>query len=68
MGAYPHIPDDLTLCQFILDSEHPLRPARNGIPWFIEDTTGRRVGFEEVSYASLSLVTILLSFASRDVM
>ena len=44
------IPDDLTLPQFILDSAHPTRPIRKeGIPWVIDDTTGRKIGFEEVS-------------------
>ena len=44
------IPDNLTLTQFILDSTHPTRPIRKeGIPWFIDDTTGRQIGFEEVS-------------------
>ena len=44
------IPDNLTLTQFILDSTHPTRPIRKeGIPWFIDATTGRQIGFEEVS-------------------
>ena len=44
------IPDNLTLPQFILDSTHPTRPIRKeGIPWFIDETTGRKIGFEEVS-------------------
>lgn len=44
------IPDNLTLTQFMLDSTHPTRPIRKeGIPWFIDDTTGRQIGFEEVS-------------------
>jgi len=49
-GNLGAIPDDLTLPQFILDSTHPTRPIRKeGIPWFIDDTTGRKIGFEEVS-------------------
>lgn len=48
-GPLPHIPDDVTLPQFLLDSTHPRRPIRKeGIPWLIEDATGRRIGFEEV--------------------
>lgn len=48
-GVLPHIPDNLTLAQFILDSHHPLRPIRkHGIPWFIDDHTGRTLGHEEV--------------------
>lgn len=49
-GNLGAIPDDLTLPQFILDSTHPTRPIRKeGIPWLIDDTTGRKIGFEEVS-------------------
>jgi hypothetical protein len=45
-----NIPDDLTVPQFILDSTHPTRPIRKeGIPWLVDDTTGRQIGFEEVS-------------------
>ncbi|KAG6372892.1 hypothetical protein JVT61DRAFT_7328 [Boletus reticuloceps] len=48
-GKLPYIPDNLTLAQFILDSHHPSRPIRkHGIPWFIEDHTGRTVGYEEI--------------------
>ncbi|CAE6460724.1 unnamed protein product [Rhizoctonia solani] len=42
-------PTDVSIPQFFLDSTHPLRPIReSGSPWFIEDETGRTVGFEEV--------------------
>lgn len=42
-------PTDLSIPQFILDSTHPLRPIRDAnSPWFVEDETGRRVGYEEV--------------------
>ena len=45
----PHIPDNLSIPQFILDSHHPTRPVRSGdIPWLIEDSTGRKIRFEEV--------------------
>ncbi|CAE7221755.1 unnamed protein product [Rhizoctonia solani] len=44
---YPR--DDLTIPQFMLDSTHSLRPIREAnSPWFIEDETGRGIGFEEV--------------------
>ena len=53
-GPLPNIPDNLTLAQFILDSAHPYRPLRPvGSPWLIEDATGRKIGLEEVSMASL---------------
>jgi 4-coumarate--CoA ligase len=44
------ITDGLTVPQFILDSGHPTRPIRKErIPWLIDDTTGQKIGFEEVS-------------------
>lgn len=47
----PFIPDNLTIPQFILDGQHPTKPmGGHGIPWLIEDATGRKVGFEEVGY------------------
>jgi hypothetical protein len=44
----PHIPDDLTIPQFILREigGRPVRPR--DIPFFIEDATGRKVSYEEV--------------------
>lgn len=48
--ALPYIPDNLSIPQFFLDGQHPIRPLRgNGIPWLIEDVSGRNVGIEEVS-------------------
>ncbi|KIJ14795.1 hypothetical protein PAXINDRAFT_176643 [Paxillus involutus ATCC 200175] len=48
-GVLPLIPDDLTLAQFILDSQHPSRPVRkHGIPWIIEDHTGKTLEYEEI--------------------
>jgi len=44
------IPDNLTLPQFILDSSHPARRIRkDGTPWLVDDSTGHRMGLEEVS-------------------
>lgn len=48
-GDLPYIPDDLTIPQFILDHRHPTRPVNSNLsPWFIEEATGRGIGFEEV--------------------
>ncbi|KAF8547466.1 acetyl-CoA synthetase-like protein [Imleria badia] len=48
-GQLPYIPDNVTLSQFILDSQHPSRPIRKcGIPWFIDDHTGLTLGYEEI--------------------
>lgn len=45
----PHIPDDLTVPQFLLDAHHSYRSPRSfGIPWFVDDETGRQIGVEEV--------------------
>lgn len=54
-GELPYIPDDLTIPQFILDHSHPTRPInRLNAPWFIEESTGRKVGFEEVCQAEFT--------------
>ncbi|KAI0634258.1 hypothetical protein C8Q77DRAFT_1110746 [Trametes polyzona] len=48
-GTLAHIPDDLTIPQFILDSQHPLRPAADPQrPWLIEESTGRAVRANEL--------------------
>ena len=50
----PPIPDDLTIPQFFLDYQHPLRPVRKDLtPWLIEDATGRKIGYEEVCVQAL---------------
>ena len=49
-AGLPAIPDNVTLPQFILDAPHPTRPIRkDSNPWLIEDGTGNKFGFEEVS-------------------
>ncbi|THH18562.1 hypothetical protein EW146_g2442 [Bondarzewia mesenterica] len=59
-GPAPHIPDYLTLPQFMLDSVHPSRPVRReGIPWLIEDATGRKIGFEEIRSRVFGLANAL---------
>jgi len=53
-GPLPDIPDNLTLTQFILDLTHPCRPFRpQGVPWLIDDATGRKIDLEEVILTSL---------------
>lgn len=46
----PHVPDDLTIPQFMLREQRPaiLTRPRN-VPWFIDDKTGRSYTFEEVT-------------------
>ena len=49
----PHLPDDLTVAQFMLDAHHSCRSPRSfGVPWFIDDETGRKAGLEEVHMTS----------------
>lgn len=53
-GPLPHIPDNLTLTQFIFNSTHECRPVRpQGVPWLVEDATGRKIGLEEVTIVFL---------------
>ncbi|KAL0578501.1 hypothetical protein V5O48_003494 [Marasmius crinis-equi] len=48
-GPLPHIPDHLTVPQFILDFKFPQRPYRpEHIPWLLEDHTGRKIYFQEL--------------------
>ncbi|EIW81332.1 amp dependent CoA ligase [Coniophora puteana RWD-64-598 SS2] len=55
-----HIPDDLTIAQFILDAEHPIRAQRPaGAPWLIDDASGRKVGFEEIRTRTFGLANAL---------
>jgi len=45
----PFIPDNLTLPQFFFDSDHALKATRPpGVPFFIEDATGRGINSREV--------------------
>ena len=47
-----HIPDDVTLPQFLFDQHHPLggEALHSRSPtYFIDDATGRRINGEEVS-------------------
>ena len=47
----PFIPDNLTLPQFFFDSDHTLKATRPaGVPFFIEDATGRGFSSREVSF------------------
>lgn len=45
----PHVPDDVSIPQFIFRSGTPGRPVRpSNVPFFIEDGTGRAVTYEQV--------------------
>ncbi|KAJ7145711.1 amp dependent CoA ligase [Mycena epipterygia] len=47
-GKLPHVPDDITIAEFILDQNHDFRPARpQGTPWFVVEKTGKKIGADE---------------------
>jgi len=51
----PHVPDDLSIPQFIFRSGTSGRPVRpSNAPFFIEDGTGRAVTYEQVCDAYFS--------------
>ncbi|GLB35962.1 putative AMP-binding enzyme C-terminal domain [Lyophyllum shimeji] len=61
-GPLPHIPDDLTIPQFIFNSEHATRPQRpSSIPWLIEDYSGRRIHQDELHQRTRALANALHS-------
>ncbi|KAJ6619557.1 amp dependent CoA ligase [Mycena sp. CBHHK59/15] len=53
-----HVPDNLTLAQFILDYQHPLRPPIEGT-CLIEDATGRTVSWSELRERTSGLASSL---------
>ncbi|KAG2121568.1 hypothetical protein BD769DRAFT_1361304 [Suillus cothurnatus] len=58
-GILPHIPDDLTLAQFVLDAEHVKRPVRKNGTWIIDDQSGRKIGLEELKARTYGLANAL---------
>jgi len=51
----PHIPDNLTVAQFMLDHQHEIRPIRNAqVPCLVDDHTGHVVDFEMASFSCFS--------------
>ncbi|KAG1784944.1 uncharacterized protein HD556DRAFT_1522138 [Suillus plorans] len=58
-GILPHIPDDLTLAQFILDAEHVRKPVRKNDAWIIDDQSGRKIGLEELRTRTYGLANAL---------
>ncbi|CAA7269124.1 unnamed protein product [Cyclocybe aegerita] len=38
----PHIPDNVTIPQFMFDARHEIRPQGKEAPWLIQDETGRK--------------------------
>ncbi|KAG2145839.1 hypothetical protein DEU56DRAFT_788402 [Suillus clintonianus] len=58
-GTLPLIPDDLTLAQFILDTEHVRKPVRQGGAWIVDDQSGRKIGLEELRTRTYGLANAL---------
>ncbi|KAF7346112.1 hypothetical protein MSAN_01837900 [Mycena sanguinolenta] len=54
-----HIPNDLTIAEFMLEYRHPLRPTQGTIPCFIEEATGRQVFLNELRERTLALAQSL---------
>ncbi|KAF7299465.1 hypothetical protein MIND_00896500 [Mycena indigotica] len=52
----PHIPDDVTVPQFLFDYEHPIRMTRKAAtPWIIDAATGKTYGKDELSERTWNL-------------
>ncbi|KAL0961397.1 hypothetical protein HGRIS_006348 [Hohenbuehelia grisea] len=47
-SSLPAIPDNLSVCQFMLDHQHPSRPPRDAVSCFIDNASGRSTSFQEV--------------------
>ncbi|KAG2140241.1 uncharacterized protein EDB93DRAFT_1089978 [Suillus bovinus] len=58
-GILPHIPDDLTLAQFILDAEHVRRTVRKNGAWIVDDQSGKKIGLEELRARTYGLANAL---------
>jgi hypothetical protein len=65
-GILPHIPDHLTLAQFVLDAEHVKRPVRKNGTWIIDDQSGRKIGLEEVSVSAGKNKQLLVGGINTD--
>ena len=52
-GPLPHIPDDLSIPQFIFGFHRVPKPRVSAppAPWFIEEATGRKIYGDEVRLA-----------------
>ncbi|KAL4256235.1 hypothetical protein AB1N83_010455 [Pleurotus pulmonarius] len=64
------IPDNQTIPQFLLDTQHSLCPRRNDYPCLIEESTGRSVTFTELRERTFALANGLhqrFAFGDNDV-
>ncbi|KAG1733051.1 uncharacterized protein EDB91DRAFT_653561 [Suillus paluster] len=69
-GTLPHIPDDLTLAQFVLDAEHVRKPVRKSGAWIVDDQSGRNIELEELrvrTYGLANALSIRYNIQENDV-
>ncbi|KAI0324379.1 acetyl-CoA synthetase-like protein [Cubamyces sp. BRFM 1775] len=70
-GPLPPIPDDVSIADFILNRQHPLRPAPDRPhPLLIEESTGRQIGSDELRARIFGLANSLKirwNIGSKDV-
>ncbi|KDR82330.1 hypothetical protein GALMADRAFT_237577 [Galerina marginata CBS 339.88] len=56
----PHIPDNVTIPQFLFDYKHEIRPTRlSETPWLIQDDTGRKFWEAELRNRTHGLASAL---------
>ncbi|KIL59214.1 hypothetical protein M378DRAFT_27129 [Amanita muscaria Koide BX008] len=56
----PHVPDNLTIPQFIFDYAHPCRPERGpDVPWMIDNDTGRQLFAGDLRWRTFALANSL---------
>ncbi|KAJ7601054.1 phenylacetyl-CoA ligase [Mycena floridula] len=66
-GNLPDIPTDLSITQFLLDSDSLRPPGEAGRPWLIEESTGRKIGLDELRSRTLALANALaFRYAIRE--
>lgn len=53
----PHIPDDLSLAQFMLEHQHSIRPERGSIPCLVDSATSREISLDELRSRTRNLAT-----------
>ncbi|KAJ3512390.1 hypothetical protein NLJ89_g3552 [Agrocybe chaxingu] len=58
----PHIPDNLTVAQFMLDYQHEIRPLRGSTPCLIDDATDQPFSLETVSPQVLDTLYVMYKY------
>ncbi|KAF8817196.1 acetyl-CoA synthetase-like protein [Phlegmacium glaucopus] len=55
----PHIPDNLTIAQFMLDYQHEIRPVRGNVPCLVDDQSGNHITLETLKERTECLANAL---------